>query len=168
VGEFLAIEHGFGSFPAELRRDYQFGDTSEIKGCGTDLTHLDRSRTLHSCSTRKPTGRVNLAVLLTFRAYIAHLEIRIRYLEQRDGQEPTYFTHSYSRLPRLILVCGRRAVTIGSSGVVGMITVFYKRFRLFSSFQRPRASVSTGREGPTAIVIGRSLVADLHLQTNLR
>jgi hypothetical protein len=48
-----------------------------------------------------------------------------------------------------------------------MITAFYKRFRLFSSFQRPRASFSAGREGPTAIVIGRSLVANLHAQTKL-
>ena len=167
MGEFLAIDYSFGSFSAELRRGDRFGDTNEIKGCGTDLTHCDRSRTLQLCSTGKPTGRVNLAVLLTSRAYMTHLKIRVRYLEQRYGQEPTYLTQFYSRLPRLIWACVR-AVTIGSSGADGVITAFCGRCALFSSFQLPRASVSAGREGPTAIVIGRSLVANLHLQTNLR
>jgi hypothetical protein len=31
VREFLAIEHDFGSFPAELRRDHKFGDANEEK-----------------------------------------------------------------------------------------------------------------------------------------
>jgi len=162
--------HGFGFFPAELRRGHRFGAPNEIKGCGTDLAHLDRSWTLQLCSTRKPTGRECLAVLLIFRACITHLEIRVRYLEQRDGQEPTYITHFHSRLPRLMWACGR-AVTIGTSGAVGMVTevtASYGRCRLFSSFQHPRASVSAGRERPAAIVIGRSLVADLHVQTNSR
>jgi len=162
------MDHGFGCFPAELRRNHQFGAPNEIKGCGTDLTHLDRSRTLQLCSTRKPAGREKFAVLLIFRAYMTHLEIRVRYLEQRDGQEPTYIAHFHSRLPRLMWACHGRAVTIGPSGAVGMVTASYGRCRLFSSFQRPRASVSAGRESPTAIVVGWSLVANLHLQTNLR
>ena len=165
MGEFLAIDHGFGSFSAELRRGHRFGDANEIEGCRTDLTH-DRSRTLQLCSTRKPAGRENLAILLMSRAYMTHLETRVRYLEQRDGQEPTYFTHSYSRLPRLMWACGR-AVTIGSAGAGGMVTVSCRKCHLFSvqlrSFQRPRTNVSAGKEGPTAIVIGRSLVANLHV-----
>jgi len=167
VRGFLAIEHDFGSFPAELRRDHQFGDANEVKGCGINLTHSDRSRTLQLCSTRKPAGREKFAVLLIFRAYMTHLEIRVRYLEQRDGQEPTYITHSCSCLPSLIWVCGRAVRAIGSPGEVGMITLSCGRCHLLS-FQLPRASVSAGREGPTAIVIGRSLVANLHVQTNLR
>ena len=159
--------HGFGFFPAELRRGHRFGAPNEIKGCGTDLAHLDRSWTLQLCSTRKPTGRECLAVLLIFRACITHLEIRVRYLEQRDGQEPTYITHSCSCLPSLIWVCGRAVRAIESPGEVGMITLSCGRCHLLS-FQLPRASVSAGREGPTAIVIGRSLVANLHVQTNLR
>lgn len=155
----MAIEHDFGSFSTKLRSDHRFSDASKVEGYGTDLAHLNRSPRLHLCSTRKPASGENLAVLLVLGAYMTYLEIRVRYLEQKDDQEPTYLAHLYSGLPRLI-----RAVTVGSSGAVGTAATAC----LFSSFQRPCASVSAGRKSPITIVISRSLVANLHLQANLR